>query len=123
MKEKRHSAGWYVKPEKDFVTLKVNDKQIYLNKFTQEIFEAVNINVFGLLKKSDKAEEIKKFHLNMDLTKEKIRERMQLFVNDVKIPLMRFVEDIISGLNLAVINTLQDMPENITHIEMDYSRE
>ncbi len=106
------------------IELKINEKLIFLNDFTQQIIYALNIACLEKLKGTPDLNEINSFKIQLDAT-QKIGESTKIalvYINGKHIGNKPFVQNIIRSYNIAVINTLRNIPENAQKFEIKFKK-
>lgn len=106
------------------IELKINEKLIFLNDFTQQIIYALNIACLEKLKGIPDLNEINSFKIQLDAT-QKIGESTKIaivYINGKHIGNKPFVQNIIRSYNIAVINTLRNIPENAQKFEIKFKK-
>lgn len=107
--------------EPAIIQLIINEKSIFLNEFVQYVLTGVNLSCFEHLKGFPQRDKIESFELNF--TNEKHgKENPQLIVNGKKIGLNKFVQDLVIGYNIGIINTLSEIPENPDNFKIIYRK-
>ena len=106
------------------IEIKINEKLIFLNNFTQQIIYALNIACLGRLKGIPDINKIDSFNISLDANL-KIGESTKIaivHVNGKHIGNKPFVQNIIRSYNIGVINTLRNIPKDAQKFEIKFKK-
>lgn len=106
------------------IEIKINEKLIFLNNFTQQIIYALNIACLERLKGIPNINEINSFKIQLDANL-RIGESTKIaivHINGKHIGNKPFVQNIIRSYNIAVINTLRNIPEDAQKFEIKFKK-
>ena len=106
------------------IEIKINEKLIFLNNFTQQIIYALNIACLGRLKGIPDINKIDSFNISLDANL-KIGESTKIaivHVNGKHIGNKPFVQNIIRSYNIGVINTLRNIPKDAQKFEIIFKK-
>ena len=113
-----------ITPDPPIIELKINEKLIFLNHFTQQIVYALNIACLEKLKGTPDVNEINSFIIQLD-SSQKIDESTKIaivYINGKHIGNKPFVQNLIRSYNIAVINTLRNIPEDAQKYEIKFKK-
>ena len=113
-----------ITPDPPIIEIKIDEKLIFLNYFTQQIVYALNIACLEKLKGTPDINEINSFKIQLDAG-QKIGESTKIaivYINGKHIGNKPFVQNIIRSYNIAVINTLRNIPEDAQKFEIKFKK-
>ena len=115
----------------------IDDKEVPVIQFVYDIILNQNLELFTLLRRIPGKNEISAFDLQIELRKDSegkiitaITEssmdpitKVTLFINEKRVGLKQFVQNIIFGINLGIIQTLDGYHSRIGKISLKYSKQ
>jgi len=115
----------------------VDDIEVPLIQFVYDIILHQNLELFTLLRRIPSKEEILDFNLIVELTRDSdgkaitaITEssmdiicKASLFINEKRVGLKQFVQNIIFGINYGILQTLDGINKNVQEITLKYKKQ
>ncbi len=106
------------------IEILINERTIKIKEFVQNVIAALNLGVFIHLKGIPDKKEINNFEIQIDNQAElgKSSKIVVLMINGKHIGNKPFVQDMIRGYNIGLIQTLENIPQNIKNIKIIFKR-
>ena len=115
----------------------IDDKEVPIIQFVYDIILNQNLELFTLLRRIPKKEDIFEFSLQIELLKDSKGKiitaitkssmdpitKVILFINEKRVGLKQFVQNIIFGINLGILQTLDGYNPRIEKISLQFSKQ